>query len=212
MDASVIKAATHKLVGGAVCLDFVNTLGAADTEQPSEYLPSYAALVMWSQHAGLLTEPEAQRLVLVAAQHPRAAATTLREAHDLRALLRRIFITVVAGGGAADDDLITLNRLLATAMARTQVMPTARGYAWTWADDPDALDRIGWPLVRSAAELLVNGDLSRLHICAGDRCGWVFVDTSKNRSRRWCDMQDCGNVAKVRRFRTRQHADHDHAE
>ncbi len=91
-------------------------------------------------------------------------------------------------------------------------MPTSAGYAWTWADDPNALDRMLWPLVRSAAELLVTGDLSRVRVCGGERCGWLFVDTSKNRSRRWCDMQDCGNVAKVRRFRTRQHAAHDHAD
>jgi predicted RNA-binding Zn ribbon-like protein len=90
-------------------------------------------------------------------------------------------------------------------------MPTATGYAWTWVDDGAAPDCMLWPIVRSAAELLVTGDLSGVRVCGGARCGWLFVDTSKNRSRRWCDMQDCGNVAKVRRFRTRQHQVQDHA-
>ena len=73
---------------------------------------------------------------------------------------------------------------------------------WTWTDE-DVLDRMLWPVVRSSAELLVEGDLTRVRQCHGEQCGWLFVDMTKNRSRRWCDMGDCGNLAKVRRFRSR---------
>jgi len=71
------------------------------------------------------------------------------------------------------------------------------------ADTETALDRMLWPIAQSAAEFLNAGDFSRLRECGGEECGWLFEDTSRNRSRQWCHMQDCGNLAKVRRFRTR---------
>lgn len=212
MDDTLTKAATHKLVGGALCLDFVNTLGAATSDQPTEYLPTYAALVVWSAHAGLLTPADAAHLIAHATQRPADGNTALQDAQRLRAVLHRVFVAVAQGTVPPAEDLALLNTLLAIAAGQTRVMPTSAGYAWTWADDPDALDRMLWPIVRSAAVLLVTGDLSRVRVCGGDRCGWLFVDTSKNRSRRWCDMQDCGNVAKVRRFRTRQHHAQDQAD
>ncbi len=211
MDDTMIKAATHKLVAGALCLDFVNTVGGYDTDQPHEYLPTYTALVVWSQHADLLTDTDAGHLLARAAQRPADGTAVLHAAHRLRDLLRRVFVAVAQGIVASAEDLAVFNMHVPTALAQTRVTPTGTGYAWTWADDRDALDRMVWPIVRSAAEVLVAGDLTRVRVCGGDRCGWLFVDTSKNRSRRWCDMQDCGNVAKVRRFRTRQHAEHDHA-
>ena len=71
------------------------------------------------------------------------------------------------------------------------------------SDSEAALDRMLWSIAHSGAELLTTGDLSRLRECGGEECGWLFEDTSRNRSRQWCDMQDCGNLAKVRRYRTR---------
>ncbi len=212
MDDTLTKAATHKLVGGALCLDFVNTLGAATSDQPTEYLPTYTALVVWSAHAGLLTDADAEHLIARATQRPADASTVLQDAQRLRALLHRLFVAVAQGMETPAEDLALFNARLAPAAGQTRVTPTGAGYTWTWADDSNALDRMLWPIVRSAAALLVTGDLSRVRVCGGERCGWLFVDTSKNRSRRWCDMQDCGNVAKVRRFRTRQHHAQDQAD
>jgi predicted RNA-binding Zn ribbon-like protein len=206
MDATATQAATLKLVSGELCLDFVNTVSGYNSEQPRDHLVSYAALVAWSRHAGILKEQEAQQLLAAAAQRPEDATATLRDAITLRDALHRIFAAVAHGVAAPAGDLATLNRAVATAMAQARIEHTADGYAWTWAEDEDVLDRMLWPIVRSATEVLVEGDLSRVHECSGERCGWLFLDTSKNRSRRWCDMQDCGNVAKVRRFRSRQQA------
>ncbi len=191
-----------------MCLDFVNTVGAITSDTPTEYLPDYAALVVWSMHAELLSDATAQHLLAVAAQQPAASASVVQHAHQLRALLHRVFGAVAKDEQVSAADLATFNSFVAGALAHMQVAPTGTGYTWTWADDRITLDRMLWPLVRSAAELLVTGDLSRVRVCGGERCGWLFVDTSKNRSRRWCDMQACGNVAKVRLFRTRQHEAH----
>jgi predicted RNA-binding Zn ribbon-like protein len=64
-----------------------------------------------------------------------------------------------------------------------------------------------WPVARSAAELLTSGDLARVGQCPGEECGWLFLDTSRAGRRQWCDMADCGNLAKVRRFRDQRRAD-----
>jgi len=84
------------------------------------------------------------------------------------------------------------------------VISSRKGFDWTWTDGGDALDAPLGPIVRSAAELLTSPRLlERVHQCESDSCGWLFVDAAKNHSRRWCVMSDCGNVAKVRRFRLR---------
>jgi len=77
-------------------------------------------------------------------------------------------------------------------------------FSWSWDAGDAALDRMLWPVALSAVGLLTSGDLSRIRQCGGDNCGWLFLDTSRNRSRQWCAMNDCGNLAKVRRFRQRQ--------
>ncbi len=78
-----------------------------------------------------------------------------------------------------------------------------RGFVWEWNDTKPVLDRILWAISVSAAEMLTTSDLTRLRQCPGEDCGWLFDDTTRNRSRQWCDMKDCGNIAKVRRFRSR---------
>ena len=88
-------------------------------------------------------------------------------------------------------------------MANLRLLPHEGHFDLEWDPDGSSLERPLWPIVRSAAELLTSGELARVHKCASDRCGWLFVDRSKNHSRRWCDMKECGNVAKVRRYRTR---------
>ncbi len=80
----------------------------------------------------------------------------------------------------------------------------AYGLGWVPVAGTEALGRALWPLVRSAVDLLTSPDLERLKLCEADDCGWLFVDASRNRSRRWCDMSGCGNLAKVRRFRARR--------
>ncbi len=116
---------------------------------------------------------------------------------ELREALYRLFAG--AAGGRAPDagDLAVLNR----AIGRMQI---GRDLEWQWAAGPDALDAMLGPIVRAALELLMSERRDRVRVCAADDCVWLFLDTSKNRSRRWCDMKQCGNRSKVRRFYKRQ--------
>jgi predicted RNA-binding Zn ribbon-like protein len=96
-----------------------------------------------------------------------------------------------------------LNREVAAARGREVLVPAGDGLRWEWPDGGGRLDSPLWPVGQAAAALLTSGDLSRLRQCGGDLCGWLFLDRSRNRSRQWCTMEDCGNVSKVRRFRQR---------
>jgi predicted RNA-binding Zn ribbon-like protein len=121
----------------------------------------------------------------------------------LREALYRIFRATMTSSRPQRIDLETVNEELLSARNSERLTHEADGFTWEWIGTETALDRMLWSIAQSAAELLTTGDLSRLRACCGEECGWVFEDTSKNRSRQWCDMQDCGNLAKVRRYRTR---------
>ena len=193
-----------KLVGGVLCLDFANTRASRDTDNPIEYLHSYADLVAWAEQVGLVDD--GKHLLEVARQRPAEAEAVLTRARVLREAIYSVFSHISAGKPVPSADLDTLNLAVTDALSRARVVARHDGFAWGWAAGPDDLDRVLWPVARSAAELLTSDALSRVRECAGDHCGWLFLDTSRNRSRRWCDMRDCGNRAKVRRHYQRRRA------
>lgn len=194
------------LVGGRLCLDFTNTVGSHGTEHSDERLTCYQDLLVWSRHAGILDEDGQERLAKLADVDTATAASIFEQAVNVREALFRIFSAVAGERQAAPTDLDQFNAALGKVMAHAELAQTGEGFAWGWQPDQDALDRILWPIVRSAADLLTSGELGRVRECSSDSCEWLFVDTSRNRSRRWCDMEDCGNRAKARRHYHRKRA------
>jgi predicted RNA-binding Zn ribbon-like protein len=190
--------------GGRLCLEFTNTTSARDTDAPNEHLHSYADLLAWGEREGALPASMAAQLAEIAQNNPGAAAGQLRSAIELREALYRIFTAHADGNPPTPADLGLLNRILAQAMPHLQLVAGENGFSWAWKDDVADLGRMLWPVARSAADLLTSDDLGRVRECAGEHCNWLFIDRSKNHSRRWCDMQECGNVAKVRRYRSRK--------
>ena len=196
-----------ELVGGWICLDFANTATARDEalrRLRREYLPTYGQLVAWSRHAGLLAEVETKALLKTAACHPALAAAVLDCAIALRETIYRIFTAIAQAREPDSRDLATTNAVLHAALSRLQVIPSAGGFQWAWVEGEGDLDRMLWPIVRSAADLLISADLRRVRQCAGEGCDWLFVDTSKNQSRRWCSMNMCGSRDKARRYYRRR--------
>jgi predicted RNA-binding Zn ribbon-like protein len=191
-----------------LCLDFTNTLNWHASPRPVEELPTYADLVSWAQRVGLVTEADGQRLRRRAARHPALALAVLARAHALREAIYRLLPALGHGRPARPADLDLVNAELAGAMAHARLAPTSGGFGLHWSIEPQALDRMLWPAAYSAANLLATPELlARVGECADDRgCGWLFLDMTKNRSRRWCDMKDCGNRAKARRHYERQRA------
>jgi predicted RNA-binding Zn ribbon-like protein len=215
MDLSQRAAAQMKLVGGRLCLDFVNTIGGRRFEPSGEAgsvrmvvlndkLEDYFDLLAWSRRAGLLTAAEMQALIGAAKRRADEAAAVLKRAKKLREAIHGICRALIYKEPVDAADLELLNLELAEARDHERLAVMADRFVWTWTGTPNALARMLWPVARSAAEMLTMADLSRLRECGGEDCHWLFEDTSRNRSRQWCDMQACGNLAKVRRFRARR--------
>jgi predicted RNA-binding Zn ribbon-like protein len=195
------------LSGGRLCLDFANTVGNRNGQRPSEHLNRYCDLVGWGRQAGLLPGDDAWELLREGAGRPAEAENVLVRARALREALYTIFSARAAGRTAPAADLAQLNAALPEALARLHVAPAGHGFVWHWRAEPADLDRMLWPVLRSAAELLTSDDLPLLRLCASETCAWLFMDTSRNRTRRWCDMKVCGNRAKARRhYRRRRDA------
>jgi len=187
------------LVGGALCLDFVNTVHDYSVPEPTDELGSMGDLVDWAQKAGTLASAPARRLRELAEQHPVRAAASLEGARTVRATIYKIFTAVAEGRAAAAADLDALRRAWAAALDNAQLTPAGDAYQVEWKDGAVDFDGVVWPVVQSAIELLTSGEATRTRGCGGTNCTWLFVDRSKNRSRRWCQMDVCGNRAKARR-------------
>lgn len=231
-----------KLVGGRLCLDFVNTVQGRTSTPGSgrardyadriigERLLSYDALLQWatltstrtSTPTSTLTTRDARILARHATAHPAQAAAVLDRALVSRAAIYRLVKAAIEGWPADADSLATLNRELHAAREHEHLVVrpgSARStrqsklewkeWKWNWEWEWDRtssadLDRVLWPIIRDAADLLTGPDLRRIGQCPGVECGWLFLDTSRSGHRQWCDMAMCGNLAKVHRFRQRQ--------
>jgi predicted RNA-binding Zn ribbon-like protein len=202
-----------KFVGGRLCLDFVNSVEDRHEERAknstiftfrADKLSGYADLAEWSKDAGILEERETTRVVRIASQKDRDSKQVFERARNLRESLFRIFKHVLEGWEPPAADIETLNRECAIARNRQELAYSSNKFAWIVRASGGELDCLIWPIALSGAELLSSEELSLVRQCPGPHCGWLFLDSSKNRSRQWCDMKDCGNLAKVRRYRARQ--------
>ena len=189
-----------KLSGGILCLDFVNTVHCYGCTDLGEYLNTYDDLVAWSRHVGTITDDEAQKISHRADSRPSEARSAHRRAIELREAIYRIFTMPLETHSPVREDLAAFNHYLSEAMTGSRIVKTREGYHWDMTADKEKLDWILNPVIRSAADLLVSEEIRQVKRCADPICGWLFLDISRNRSRRWCDMADCGNRAKASRF------------
>lgn len=205
----------YKRVAGVACLDFVNTVSGridggtfSDGRDFSdriltEWLTSYEDFLDWTEQAKVLATRQVAILRERARRDPAAATRSLRRAKTLRDCLYRLFKAAVEGWPPIPADLDAFNRRVADARSAGRIIWGERSCRWALVE-PLSLDAPLHPLVTSAADLLTSSVLARLGQCPGDQCGWLFLDTSRGGRRKWCDMTDCGNVAKARRHRRRK--------
>jgi predicted RNA-binding Zn ribbon-like protein len=156
-------------------------------------------LLEWSERVGLMDERRARVMTQKAEASPDEAQHVLERAVSLRALIHSIFWALAHGQMAADGDLARLNALLPLVLSKQRVIRGEGVFTWGWDEQDEGLDRMLWPIVRAAAELLMAPDLRWLKVCEGEDCDRLFLDLSRNHSRRWCEMQHCGMLAKSRR-------------
>lgn len=199
-----------KLVGGRLCLDFANSVRCWPAEGPEgardaadERLATYADLLAWWGRVGVLDEDGMVRLWRESERRPDEARAVHGRARRLRDAVYAIGWSLAHGRATPPADLAVLEAEVQGARARQRLSARERTLAWSLPADERSLDGPLRAVALSADEYFTSGDLSRLHVCPGDECGWLFEDTTRNRSRQWCDMGDCGNLAKVRRFRSK---------
>jgi len=192
----------QRIVGGNVALDMLNTQnGPAGKAPEGDVLRDYGDFLAWATHLGVLTTTEERRLRRRAHERPAEADVAFQRAREIRAYLHEIFDAVAHGKPPARADLRRLQGDAADAFAHGQLVAANGGYRWSWGDDQD-LERPLWPIIDAALTLVTKGPLDRVKGCAS--CRFVFVDESKNRSRRWCSMDDCGAEDKMRKYVARR--------
>jgi predicted RNA-binding Zn ribbon-like protein len=193
-------AASLKLLGGRLCLDFTNTLDWRGTADPQEFLKTYQDVVNWIRHVGIATRKDSQKLSRMAEESITDAKMVLSRAKELRETIYRLFSATIFNKAPLKKDLLVFNKYLSRSMRDSKIVRTKDGYAWDNAGNKTQPDWILNPIIRSAADVLLSDDLQRIKACADPACGWLFIDVSRNQSRRWCDMKDCGNRAKATRY------------
>jgi predicted RNA-binding Zn ribbon-like protein len=188
------------LVAAHPSLELLNTISDWTAAEPRDYLPELAEAFRLGTILGLLTPAEARRLSML------PPGTELRRLKELRSRLQRIVRSLIDGKAPAREDLDALARDTADAARDVELRMSGDRLERVIPVDKAGVATLRWRLVETAITLLASDELARVGACP--TCGWFFLDTTKNRSRRWCSMAMCGSVSKARRYywRTRRPA------
>jgi predicted RNA-binding Zn ribbon-like protein len=194
-----------RLLGERLCLDFINTIENRAGSHRHDFLRSYGDLVTWAVHAGAISAEEGALLRDNAGDDE--ANSVWEQACALRETLHAIFDAIATDSAIPPEAMQRLRATYAEAIAQGELISTERHYLWEWPVDSGDLRAPLWPIAHSAIELLTSGDRHRIKRCASAQgCGWLFYDTSKNGSRRWCRMDGCGAQHKMRALHARRRA------
>lgn len=193
---SVPKSITSlRLDGGILCLDFVNTIDNRKKGIPHDYLNGFKELLQWYGHTRALSPKIIHTLERLAKDYPQKAAVVFEKSIALRELLHRLFMAGISKKQPATADSMQFNAYIGEAYANIEISWSAG--AGTLQFNAPALEQVYWWLVKSAVELYTSGKPAEVKECPA--CGWLFLDKSRNGSRKWCSMSTCGDVSKVTR-------------
>ena len=190
-----------EMVGGDLALNFANTAGWHAREKPDEHLETYADFVQWTRRAGVVSAVQAAELIRRDAGAPEHGVRALKQVRQLRETIYRVFAALAAGHSPPARDLTELTQRAAKALAAASPEWRQGQVSLAWKEA--GLEWPAYPIALAAGDLLASPRHERVRQCGNDPCGWLFVDTTRNRSRRWCTSAECGNVTRVRRFRAR---------
>jgi predicted RNA-binding Zn ribbon-like protein len=189
------------LSAGVLCLDFANTLSKRIIPgQTQDELAAYSDLVMFAKQSRVISPQLARELLATGLVEPRKAVRVLQAAVALREAIYRVFSAFANLHQVTSKDVKLIEEFAGEAMKHRHLTAVGRSYVWQWNRDRDeVLAYVLWPIAQSAGELLTSERLRRVRECDADTCAWLFLDESRNHSRRWCDMKVCGNRQKARR-------------
>jgi predicted RNA-binding Zn ribbon-like protein len=197
------RAAVLPFVGGALAFDLTNTSSGRGGPKWLEHLQTAAHVIDWARHAKILTARDAKKLHQMVAANRRLAARLFDGMIALRELIHAVGVDIATTLRARPRHMDDLVRIHAACLSGAHLIPAGSTFAWVWDPLERPVEAILGPVVLSALSVLTGSDLSRIKRCPGDHCGWLFYDATKNRRRRWCEMEVCGNRAKQKRRRLR---------
>ena len=193
-----------RFVGERLWLDFVNSdRSVREPGRLGDALDAFDSYVKWLRASRVLDAERAAAMLRRAQQQPTAASAALHEARRLRNVLRSLAEHSGIPGGRAEETAISeINRILGRSAGSRRVETRSDGgFVRSFVTVGDVFAGLLVPVIESAADALVQGELPRVHRCANHRCVRVFYDASRNGKRRWCEMATCGNRAKAARHR-----------
>ena len=195
------------LTGRHLALNLANTISRRhDPARRKEHLASYLDLLSFARQSEIVSPKLAEHLHTYAVGHPAEARRSFAKTITLREALYRVFAAIAQKRSGDAGDLRTINDYALAAMRHRTLAPMNGGFRWDWQSDGKTnLERILWPIAPAAADLLTSDELKIVRFCEAPDCEWLFLDHSRNHSRRWCDMTSCGNRAKARRHYQRTH-------
>lgn len=185
-----------ELVGGNPALDFINTIHDWTAAAPRDYLAGFDDAVRFGLESSVLSPPEARRLA------GRPSRGELQRLRALRDGLERIFRAAIGARTPPTIDLDELARQAAAAAGAARLRSAGHRVVRTIGTGSGEVPVLRYRLAEAAVALLTSERMERVKSCPA--CGWFFLDTSKNRSRRWCSMTTCGSIDKARRYYRRK--------
>jgi predicted RNA-binding Zn ribbon-like protein len=195
------------LSGGHLALDLANTVSRRDDPgRRRDHLEGYPEFVSFLRQSKSISTKQANELHGDARGHSLEARRSFAKIIKLREAIYRVFAAIAQRKAVPASDLKTINDFAIEALRHRALAPRNGGYSWEWiADHKNPFERFLWPMAQAATDLLTSDELKMLRFCEAPDCEWLFLDRSRNRSRRWCDMTSCGNRAKARRHYERAH-------
>lgn len=192
------------LIGGHLALDFANTVGWHAGEHRIEHLPDYGEFLAWAARSGAVTTARAAALQREAQRHPGRAVRALAQALRVRETVFRVFSALSRKRPPSPEDLVSLHGARVEALRTAHPRWSGSRIVLEWPEEPADLLRPLYPIALAADALLASPRLARVRQCGNHPCGWLFLDTSRNGTRRWCSAAECGNITRVRRYRARR--------
>ncbi|HEV2549571.1 MAG TPA: CGNR zinc finger domain-containing protein [Stellaceae bacterium] len=197
------RAGVLPLVGSELAFDFTNTSSGRGGPRHMDHLRTPEHLLSWARHAKLLTPRDGRYIEKRLAADAALGAALLERALALREAIYAIGIACARGRRPRPEHVDALAHVHAGCIDKARLSPCEANFAWVWRPEDGIIEAILGPIALSALTTLSQADLTRIKQCGGEHCGWLFFDTTKNKRRRWCEMEVCGNRAKQKAHRAR---------
>lgn len=191
-------------IGGSPVLDFLNTISTRKTESEFDRLENYYDLANWAWATGIITDSELQEIKTIARQAPEKVQVCFDEAIHLREIMYDMLLGLIRDD-IISENLANVSKLIFPLIAESSLrIEDSNKFQLVHEPDQNALKKPIWLVAWDAFRLATGTEISRLKQCESCKCSWLFLDQSKNGSRRWCSMQECGAAIKAREYRARR--------